>query len=51
MHTSYILQGSFWHMVQLNSCRVCGREFESDEELNKHEPRCAFSRKNYYLQK
>ena len=35
-------------MGQLKMCRVCGREFESDEELNKHEPRCAFSRQKYY---
>jgi hypothetical protein len=38
-------------MGQLKMCRVCGREFESDEELNKHEPKYAFSRQNYYLQK
>ena len=50
---SYILQDSFWDMVEeekdLVMCKICGREFESEEELKKHEPRCAFSRQQYSL--
>ena len=30
-------------------CKICGREFESEEELKKHEPRCAFSSQQYSL--
>ena len=31
-------------------CKICGREFESEEELKKHTPRCAFSRQTYFMQ-
>jgi len=48
MHTSYILQGSFCDMGQLNSCRVCGRIFDSEAELKKHEHFCAFTRRKQY---
>jgi len=50
MHTSYILQDSFCDMGQLNSCRVCGRIFDSEAELKKHEHFCTFTRRKYYLQ-
>jgi hypothetical protein len=33
-------------------CRICGREFESEEVLKKHEHFCTFTRKKqYYLDK
>jgi len=51
LHTSYILQDSFCDMgQQLNSCRVCGRIFDSEAELKKHEHFCTFTRRKYYLQ-
>ena len=40
----------FKGMGQLINCKICGREFESEEELKKHEPRCAFSRQKYYIE-
>ena len=30
-------------------CKICGREFESEELFKKHSPRCAFSRQTYFL--
>ena len=30
--------------------KICGREFESEEELKKYTPRCAFSRQTYFMQ-
>jgi len=48
LHTSYILQDSFCDMGQLNSCRVCGRIFDSEAELKKHEHFCAFTRRKQY---
>ena len=50
IHTSYILQDSFWNMGQLIMCNICGQEFETEEELKKHEPFCAFNRKKYYIE-
>ena len=37
-------------MGQLIMCNICGMEFDSEAELKKHEPFCAFNRKKYYLQ-
>ena len=48
MHLTYY-KILFKGMGQLITCRICGREFESEEELKKHEPRCAFSRQQYSL--
>ena len=38
-------------MGQLINCKICGREFESEEVLKKHEPRCTFSRRKYYKER
>ena len=40
----------FKGMGQLIMCNICGQEFETEAELKKHEPFCAFNRKKYYLQ-
>ena len=37
-------------MGQLITCKICGREFDSEAELKKHEPFCAFNRRKYYLE-
>ena len=41
----------FKGMGQLINCKICGREFESEEVLKKHEPRCTFSRRKYYKER
>ena len=37
-------------MGQLISCRICAMEFDSEAELKKHEPFCAFNRQKYYIE-
>ena len=37
-------------MGQLIMCNICGQEFETEAELKKHEPFCAFNRRKYYLE-
>nr|ABZ08338.1 putative zinc finger, C2H2 type [uncultured marine crenarchaeote HF4000_APKG2O16] len=38
-------------MGQLINCKICGREFESEEVLKKHQSFCTFSRRKYYKER
>ena len=41
----------FEGMGQLINCKICGREFESEEVLKKHQSFCTFSRRKYYIER